>query len=202
MLSLQITINFVSPRASSPLGSFMLGLWQHPAAALFQLLTTLLPETPAFTADASLIGGRPYCGCACSPCCAEQPLSATAMQVALIVAFVAAVTNGETPLNVLQLLWVNLIMDSLAALGEWAKGAHGRVLAVRSTGTLGSSRSLGLLSGISLLEGTFGSPRNECNVGLAGLVGWEAPAAEQHANGWLAAWRVQRWPRRPPRSTC
>jgi magnesium-transporting ATPase (P-type) len=37
--------------------------------------------------------------------------------VALIVAFVAAVTNGETPLNVLQLLWVNLIMDSLAALG-------------------------------------------------------------------------------------
>ena len=38
--------------------------------------------------------------------------------VALIVAFVAAVANGETPLNVLQLLWVNLIMDSLAALGE------------------------------------------------------------------------------------
>lgn len=38
--------------------------------------------------------------------------------VALIVAFVAAITNGETPLNVLQLLWVNLIMDSLAALGE------------------------------------------------------------------------------------
>ena len=38
--------------------------------------------------------------------------------MALIVAFVAAITNGETPLNVLQLLWVNLIMDSLAALGE------------------------------------------------------------------------------------
>ena len=38
--------------------------------------------------------------------------------VALVIAFVAAVTNGETPLNVLQLLWVNLIMDSLAALGE------------------------------------------------------------------------------------
>ncbi|KAL4450031.1 hypothetical protein ABPG77_010700 [Micractinium sp. CCAP 211/92] len=36
--------------------------------------------------------------------------------VALIVAFVAAVSSGETPLNVLQLLWVNLIMDSLAAL--------------------------------------------------------------------------------------
>jgi hypothetical protein len=37
--------------------------------------------------------------------------------VALIVAFVAALSSGETPLNVLQLLWVNLIMDSLAALG-------------------------------------------------------------------------------------
>ena len=36
--------------------------------------------------------------------------------VALTVAFVAAVTKGEQPLNVLQLLWVNLIMDSLAAL--------------------------------------------------------------------------------------
>lgn len=33
-------------------------------------------------------------------------------------AVVAAISNGETPLNVLQLLWVNLIMDSLAALGE------------------------------------------------------------------------------------
>ena len=41
--------------------------------------------------------------------------------VALIIAFVAAVTNGETPLNVLQLLWVNLIMDSLAALGKFLK---------------------------------------------------------------------------------
>lgn len=36
--------------------------------------------------------------------------------VAMVVAFVAAVVGGETPLNVLQLLWVNLIMDSLAAL--------------------------------------------------------------------------------------
>ncbi|KAK9840937.1 hypothetical protein WJX81_001285 [Elliptochloris bilobata] len=36
--------------------------------------------------------------------------------VALVIAFVAAVTNGETPLNVLELLWVNLIMDAMAAL--------------------------------------------------------------------------------------
>lgn len=37
--------------------------------------------------------------------------------VALVVAFIAAITSGETPLNVLQLLWVNLIMDALGALG-------------------------------------------------------------------------------------
>ncbi|EIE19492.1 calcium-translocating P-type ATPase [Coccomyxa subellipsoidea C-169] len=36
--------------------------------------------------------------------------------VALVVAFIAAITSGETPLNVLQLLWVNLIMDALGAL--------------------------------------------------------------------------------------
>ena len=40
--------------------------------------------------------------------------------VALVVAFVAAVTTGEMPLNVLQLLWVNLIMDALAALGQYS----------------------------------------------------------------------------------
>ena len=37
--------------------------------------------------------------------------------VALVLAFIAAITSGETPLNVLQLLWVNLIMDALGALG-------------------------------------------------------------------------------------
>ena len=44
------------------------------------------------------------------------PAQLTINFVALVVAFVAAVTTGETPLNVIQLLWVNLIMDSLAAL--------------------------------------------------------------------------------------
>lgn len=34
-----------------------------------------------------------------------------------MIAFVSAVTNGDTPLNVLELLWVNLIMDAMAALG-------------------------------------------------------------------------------------
>lgn len=36
--------------------------------------------------------------------------------VALVLAFVAAVVGGDLPLNVLQLLWVNLIMDTMAAL--------------------------------------------------------------------------------------
>ncbi len=31
-------------------------------------------------------------------------------------AFVAAIVGGEQPLNVLQLLWVNMIMDSMGAL--------------------------------------------------------------------------------------
>ena len=38
--------------------------------------------------------------------------------VALVLSFVAAISNGETPLTVIQLLWVNLIMDALGALGE------------------------------------------------------------------------------------
>jgi len=36
--------------------------------------------------------------------------------VALIVAFIGAVTNYGTPLTAVQLLWVNLIMDTMAAL--------------------------------------------------------------------------------------
>lgn len=38
--------------------------------------------------------------------------------VALVLSFVAAISNGETPLTVIQLLWVNLIMDALGALGD------------------------------------------------------------------------------------
>lgn len=36
--------------------------------------------------------------------------------VAVVVAFVGAVTNGDSPLKAIQLLWVNLIMDTMAAL--------------------------------------------------------------------------------------
>lgn len=38
--------------------------------------------------------------------------------MALVIAFVSALTKGETPLTVIQLLWVNLIMDALGALGR------------------------------------------------------------------------------------
>ena len=33
--------------------------------------------------------------------------------VALVTAFVGAIAGGHEPLNVLQLLWVNIIMDSM-----------------------------------------------------------------------------------------
>eukprot|EP00769_Ergobibamus_cyprinoides_P001486 gnl/Ergobibamus_cyprinoides/253.p1 GENE.gnl/Ergobibamus_cyprinoides/253~~gnl/Ergobibamus_cyprinoides/253.p1 ORF type:complete len:347 (-),score=166.46 gnl/Ergobibamus_cyprinoides/253:66-983(-) len=36
--------------------------------------------------------------------------------VALVVTFIGAVSEGSSPLNAVQLLWVNLIMDSLASL--------------------------------------------------------------------------------------
>jgi len=36
--------------------------------------------------------------------------------VALVTAFIGAIVGGRVPLNVLQLLWVNLIMDTLGAL--------------------------------------------------------------------------------------
>lgn len=36
--------------------------------------------------------------------------------VAIVLTFVGAVTTGESPLSTVQLLWVNLIMDSLGAL--------------------------------------------------------------------------------------
>ena len=35
---------------------------------------------------------------------------------ALIICFIGAVVGGQEPLNVLQLLWVNLIMDTMGAL--------------------------------------------------------------------------------------
>ncbi|KAJ3157499.1 Calcium-transporting ATPase 10, plasma membrane-type, partial [Irineochytrium annulatum] len=37
--------------------------------------------------------------------------------VAIVITFVGSVTVGTSPLNTVQLLWVNLIMDSLGALG-------------------------------------------------------------------------------------
>jgi hypothetical protein len=89
----------------------------------------------------------------CHPC-ANQPTTPslqfqlTINLVALIVAFIAAVTKGQTPLTVMQLLWVNLIMDSFAALGElvlqgglWVQtgGTAGRERWGRRTAMLGGA---------------------------------------------------------------
>lgn len=48
----------------------------------------------------------------------EVQFQLTVNFVALVLSFVAAISNGETPLTVIQLLWVNLIMDALGALGK------------------------------------------------------------------------------------
>ena len=70
--------------------------------------------------------------------------------VALVLSFVAAISNGETPLTVIQLLWVNLIMDALGALGDCCSAyicvemlsfAAGQpVLAAPMSSALGSDR--------------------------------------------------------------
>ncbi|KAG9389740.1 calcium-translocating P-type ATPase [Carpediemonas membranifera] len=44
--------------------------------------------------------------------------------VALVVAFTGALFLGESPLGAVQLLWVNLIMDTLAALALATEGPH------------------------------------------------------------------------------
>jgi Ca2+-transporting ATPase len=41
--------------------------------------------------------------------------------VALVTAFVGALLGGEQPLNVLQLLWVNLVMDRQVGWGGWGR---------------------------------------------------------------------------------
>ena len=40
-----------------------------------------------------------------------MPTQLTVNFVALVTAFIGAVIGGKKPLNVLQLLWVNMIMD-------------------------------------------------------------------------------------------
>lgn len=48
--------------------------------------------------------------------------------VALVVAFVGAIVGGHEPLTVMQLLWVNLIMDTLAALALATESPNPAVL--------------------------------------------------------------------------
>jgi hypothetical protein len=102
-------------------------------AALFFSTQRDVPEGESDPAlDGGLAAGVMRCWCqpdtlTCAGVHPAYTLQLTINLVALIVAFVAAITNGETPLNVLQLLWVNLIMDSLAALGEWCRACVGAV---------------------------------------------------------------------------
>jgi P-type Ca2+ transporter type 2C len=53
--------------------------------------------------------------------------------VALIVAFIGSFVSKE-PLNVLQLLWVNLIMDTLAALALATEDPHVSLLSHKPHG--------------------------------------------------------------------
>lgn len=48
--------------------------------------------------------------------------------VAVIIAFIGAVSNGESPLKPVQMLWVNLIMDTLAALALATARPHRSLL--------------------------------------------------------------------------
>ena len=47
---------------------------------------------------------------------------------ALIICFIGAVVGGQEPLNVLQLLWVNLIMDTMGALALATELPHPALL--------------------------------------------------------------------------
>ena len=54
--------------------------------------------------------------------------------VALVMAFVGAIIGGHQPLTVMQLLWVNLIMDSLGALALATEPPHPKLLQQKPAG--------------------------------------------------------------------
>ncbi|KAG2453047.1 hypothetical protein HYH02_002382 [Chlamydomonas schloesseri] len=54
--------------------------------------------------------------------------------VALVTAFIGAVVGGHEPLNILQLLWVNLIMDTMGALALATEAPHPTLLLQRPNG--------------------------------------------------------------------
>ncbi|GLC46005.1 ATF/CREB activator [Pleodorina starrii] len=54
--------------------------------------------------------------------------------VALVTAFIGAVIGGHEPLNILQLLWVNLIMDTMGALALATEDPHPALLLQRPNG--------------------------------------------------------------------
>lgn len=72
--------------------------------------------------------------------------------VALVVAFVGAIVGGRIPLNVLQLLWVNLIMDTMGALALATEDPNPTLLndKVTETDWFGLHASVLCLSDLSL----------------------------------------------------
>uniref|UniRef100_A0A6B2KX59 Calcium-transporting ATPase n=1 Tax=Arcella intermedia TaxID=1963864 RepID=A0A6B2KX59_9EUKA len=74
---------------------------------------------------------------------------------ALVVAFVGAITGYGTPLNAIQLLWVNLIMDTLAALALGTAKPSADLLLRKPYGRFGKIISLTMwrnIIGQSLLQ--------------------------------------------------
>lgn len=47
---------------------------------------------------------------------------------ALLIVFLGSATKGETPLSVVQLLWVNLVMDTLAAIALGSERPHPSII--------------------------------------------------------------------------
>lgn len=92
--------------------------------------------------------------------------------VALIVATLAAVTQRGMPLNVLQLLWVNLIMDSMAALALATEKPNPELLNERPHG-----REEGLISRTMwkhiIVQAVF-------QVAVLMAVLWVAPLLDQY----------------------
>lgn len=43
---------------------------------------------------------------------------------ALIIVFIGSTTLGESPFNVIQLLWINMVMDTLAAVSLATEPPH------------------------------------------------------------------------------
>ena len=52
---------------------------------------------------------------------------------AIGIVFIGSITVGHSPISIVQLLWTNLIMDTLAALSLATEPPHPRILKTRPT---------------------------------------------------------------------